>query len=63
MERIESQIGGVRDGPLPTSCYDEQSEHEVTRGGSGDRGWKRKSLVTAGKNWTMVVRFLHSYPS
>lgn len=31
--------------------------------GSGDRGWKRKSLVTAGKNWTMVVRFLHSYPS
>lgn len=30
MERIESQIGGVRDGPLPTSCYDEQSEHEVT---------------------------------
>ena len=33
MERIESQIGGVRDGPLPTSCYDEQSEHEVTRGG------------------------------
>lgn len=42
MERIESQIGGVRDGPLPTSCYDEQSEHEVTRG-----GWGPSSLVSA----------------
>lgn len=43
MERIESQIGGVRDGPLPTSCYDEQSEHEVTRGGWGS--WNGETPV------------------